>query len=169
MIEILIFFWIFISCLVGLIAYSKDRNFIGLVFLSMMISPLISLVFLLIVGKLGTLEEASKDTKTEQVNIQQTILPEKVPDYENGDNTDRSSMENIKWKCSKCGLEFESEQPAGMDTCFSCLSNKSTLSNNIGNLGTENNVTGLVACEFCQKMNKPDVTFCKSCGIKLRG
>lgn len=28
---------------------------------------------------------------------------------------------------------------------------------------------GLFACEFCMKMNKPEVTFCKNCGIKLRG
>jgi hypothetical protein len=28
---------------------------------------------------------------------------------------------------------------------------------------------GFLKCEFCQKENKPEVTFCKSCGLKLRG
>ena len=28
---------------------------------------------------------------------------------------------------------------------------------------------GFIDCEFCKKRNKPEVTFCKSCGIKLRG
>ena len=28
---------------------------------------------------------------------------------------------------------------------------------------------GFIDCEFCKKKNKPEVTFCKSCGIKLRG
>jgi len=28
---------------------------------------------------------------------------------------------------------------------------------------------GLVECEFCQGKNKPQVTYCKHCGIKLRG
>jgi len=28
---------------------------------------------------------------------------------------------------------------------------------------------GLVECEFCRNKNKPEVTYCKRCGIKLRG
>ena len=29
--------------------------------------------------------------------------------------------------------------------------------------------SGLVECEFCKSKIKPEVTYCKYCGIKLRG
>lgn len=45
----------------------------------------------------------------------------------------------------------------------------SSLSESQGSAVPEVIDDGLIDCEFCQKKNKPEVTFCKSCGIKLRG
>ena len=36
-------------------------------------------------------------------------------------------------------------------------------------VGTVGSVTGLFECEFCENLIKPEVTYCKHCGIKLRG
>ena len=46
----LVLFWILLSLIIGAIAASKERSFLGWCLLSLAISPLISLLILLIVG-----------------------------------------------------------------------------------------------------------------------
>ncbi|EMW2000161.1 MULTISPECIES: zinc ribbon domain-containing protein [Morganellaceae] len=47
----MLIFWILLSIIIGCVAASKDRSFLGWCLLSLVISPLISLIILLIVGE----------------------------------------------------------------------------------------------------------------------
>lgn len=74
-----VFIWIFFSFIVCIVAYSKGRSWAGWFFLSILISPLISLIVLLCVGDS---EEKKEEALKKAVNV---INKSKIQDEETND------------------------------------------------------------------------------------
>jgi len=67
-----IIFWIFLSILVGVFASSKKRSGLGWFFLSLIISPLITFIIILIIGQSpGSLKKCPKCA--EQVKVEARV------------------------------------------------------------------------------------------------
>lgn len=55
---VLVFFWLLFASLVGMIASGRGRSFLGWFLLAFLISPLLSLVLVLVLGKPATLQRS---------------------------------------------------------------------------------------------------------------
>ena len=112
-----IFFWVFLSILVGIFAGSKSRSKFGWFFISLLISPLIAFIILLVAGpRAGSLKKCPKCA--EQVKAEAEICrfcsfqfpssPQeenlKIEEHKETSNLDllRSRYNELNEKISRC-------------------------------------------------------------------
>jgi hypothetical protein len=99
--------------------------------------------------------------KTMQETMQETsILTVKYIDFGEGLKMNLAGATELGKKDNHTVLKFLNELKE---------LNNDEVSQNRNSGNAEERDGGLIQCEFCKNMIKPDVTYCKHCGIKLRG
>jgi hypothetical protein len=104
---IIIIFWLILSVVIGVVASNRGRSGIGWFFLSMLISPVLALLFLIACRDLRM--EAQFQKASPQINDATKVCPRCA-----------ETIKQAAKVCRFCGVEFQIEAPSPRHAPSSC-------------------------------------------------